>query len=144
MFKRRTERAFQTWATKRGVAAVGQALDHDWERLVTFYQFPKAHWKHLRTTNPIESPFAAVRLRTTAAKRFKRVENATAVIWKTLLIAERTFRRLDAPELLAEVAEGARTSTVCDSWPRRSTQLPKAWTRQLTDLGRHGRPWAES
>jgi len=35
-----------------------------------------------------------------------KVENATAVIWKTLLIAERTFRRLDAPELLAEVAEG--------------------------------------
>jgi hypothetical protein len=57
-------------------------------------------------TNPIESPFAAVRLRTTAAKRFKRVENATAVIWKTLLVAEQTFRRLDAPELLAEVAEG--------------------------------------
>ena len=91
---------------ERASAAVGQALDHDWARLVTFYQFPKAHWKHLRTTNPIESPFAAVRLRTTAAKRFKRVENATAVIWKTLLVAEQTFRRLDAPELLAEVAEG--------------------------------------
>jgi putative transposase len=58
-------------------------------------------------TNPIESPFAAVRLRTTAAKRYKKVENATAVIWKTLLIAEQTFRRLDAPELLAEIAEGA-------------------------------------
>jgi putative transposase len=58
-------------------------------------------------TNPIESPFAAVRLRTTAAKRFKRAENATAVIWKTLLVAEQTFRRLDAPELLAEVADGA-------------------------------------
>jgi hypothetical protein len=53
-----------------------------------------------------ERPFAAVRLRTAAAKRYKKVENATAVIWKTLLIAERTFRRLDAPELLAEVAEG--------------------------------------
>jgi transposase-like protein len=82
-------------------------LDHDWERLVTFYRFPEAHWKHLRTTNPIESPFAAVRPRTTAAKRFKRVEDATAVIWKTLLVAERTFRRLDAPDLLAEVAQGA-------------------------------------
>ena len=54
----------------------------------------------------MESPFAAVRLRTAAAKRFKKVENATAVIWKTLLIAEQTFRRLDAPELLADVAEG--------------------------------------
>jgi len=54
----------------------------------------------------VESPFAAVRLRTAAAKRFKKVENATAVIWKTLLIAEKTFRRLDAPELLADVASG--------------------------------------
>jgi len=47
-----------------------------------------------------------VRLRTGAAKRFKKVENATAVIWKTLLVAEQTFRRLDAPELLPDVAHG--------------------------------------
>jgi hypothetical protein len=53
----------------------------------------------------VEPPFAAVRLRTAAAKRFKKVENATALIWKTLLVAEQTFRRLDSPELLAEVAE---------------------------------------
>jgi transposase-like protein len=102
----RAKQAFQAWCTKRGVGAVGQLLDQDWERLVTFYAFPREHWKHLRTTNPVESPFAAVRLRTAAAKRFKKVENATAVIWKTLLVAERSFRRLDAPELLAEVAEG--------------------------------------
>src|SRR5499427_8937416 len=68
--------------------------------------FPREHWKHLWTSNPAESPFPAVRLRTAAAKRFKKVENATAVIWKTLLIAEKTFRRLDAPELLADVASG--------------------------------------
>jgi transposase-like protein len=100
----RRKRAFQAWCTKRGHAEVGHALDRDWERMVTFYQFPREHWKHLRTSNPVESPFAAVRLRTAAAKRFKKVENATAVIWKTLLIAEKTFRRLDAPELLADVA----------------------------------------
>ena len=41
-----------------------------------FYEFPEAHWQHIRTTNVIESPFASVRLRTTAAKRFKRVESA--------------------------------------------------------------------
>lgn len=103
----RQKQAFQAWCTQHGHAAVGQALDRDWDRLVTFYQFPCAHWKHLRTSNPVESPFAAVRLRTGAAKRFKKVENATAVIWKTLLIAEKTFRRLDAPELLADVASGA-------------------------------------
>jgi putative transposase len=100
----RHKRAFQAWCAKHGHAEVGRALDRDWDRMVTFYAFPREHWKHLRTSNPVESPFAAVRLRTAAAKRFKKVENATAVIWKTLLIAEKTFRRLDAPELLADVA----------------------------------------
>jgi transposase-like protein len=102
----RQKRAFQTWCTKRGHAEVGRVLDRDWDRMVAFYQFPREHWKHLRTSNPVESPFAAVRLRTAAAKRFKKVENATAVIWKTLLVAEKTFRRLDAPELLPDVANG--------------------------------------
>ncbi len=102
----RQKGAFQAWATRKNVPAAGRRLAEDWERLVTFYAFPKEHWKHLRTTNVVESPFAAVRLRTAAAKRFKKVDNATAVIWKTLLVAEQSFRRLDAPELLAEVAEG--------------------------------------
>lgn len=79
----------------------------DWERMVTFYQFPKEHWIHLRTTNIIESPFAALRLRTNAAKRYKKVENATAVIWKMMLLAERRFRKLNAPEKLNQVFLGA-------------------------------------
>lgn len=81
-------------------------LARDWDRLVTFYQFPQAHWKHLRTSNVVESPFAAVRLRTGAAKRFRNVTNATVLIWKVLRVAETRFRKLDAPELLAQVAEG--------------------------------------
>jgi transposase-like protein len=100
----RLKQAFQAWAAKKGVPAAGRRLEEDWERLVTFYAFPAEHWKHLRTTNVVESPFAPVRLRTTAAKRFKK--DATTVIWKTLLVAERSFRRLDSPELLPEVAEG--------------------------------------
>ena len=83
-----------------------ETLERDWERLVAFYAFPKEHWKHLRTTNPVESPFAAVRLRTAAGKRYKKVANATALIWRVLLVAEQSFRRLDHPQLLAEVAEG--------------------------------------
>ncbi len=84
-----------------------ERLGNDWERLVTFYQFPREHWRHLRTTNVVESPFAAVRLRTTAAKRFKRVDSATAMIGKVLQVAETTFRRLNAPELLPAVYAGA-------------------------------------
>ena len=103
----RKKRVFQEWCAKKGYAAAGQLLDRDWERMTTFYGFPKEHWKHLRTTNVVESPFATVRLRTTAAKRYKKVPNATAVIWKTLLVAEKSFRKLNAPELLAEVAAGA-------------------------------------
>jgi transposase-like protein len=102
----RLKRGFQAGATKKGVAGADRRLEQDWERLVTFHAFPNEHWKHLRTTNVVESPFAAVRLRTAAAKRFKKVENATAVIWKTLLVAEQRFRRLDAPERLPKVAEG--------------------------------------
>lgn len=100
------KRAFQRWCEEHGCGPAGRLLDEDWERLVTYYRFPEAHWKHLRTTNPVESPFAAVRLRTTAAKRYKKVENATAVIWKTLMVAEQRFRKLNAPELMALVAAG--------------------------------------
>ena len=56
----------------------------------------------------VESPFATVRLRTTAAKRFKKVENATALIWKMLQVAESTFRRLKGAELLPAVYAGAQ------------------------------------
>jgi len=78
----------------------------DWERMVSFYSFPKEHWRHLRTSNVIESPFHAVRLRTSAAKRFKRNDCAEAIIWKLLLVAEQTFRKLNAPHLLPSVAAG--------------------------------------
>lgn len=84
-----------------------ERLAHDWERMIAYYACPREHWKHLRTTNIIESPFAAVRLRTTAAKRFKKVENATALIWKTLLVVEQHFRKLNAPHLCTTVYDGA-------------------------------------
>lgn len=51
-------------------------------------------------------PFASVRLRSSAAKRFKRVERATALIWKLLMVAEKRFRKLNAPHLLQDVWEG--------------------------------------
>jgi len=85
-----------------------ETLCRDWERMVAFYRFPKEHWIHLRTSNIVESPFAAVRLRTQAAKRFKKVANAEALIWKILLIAEKKFRRLNAPHLLEEVHKGTK------------------------------------
>src|SRR5262245_54854603 len=61
-------------------------------------------------------------------RRFKRVESATTVIWKTLLIAENTPRRLDAPELLADVASGD-----LHQWPT-GYEPPREEGRRLSDL----------
>lgn len=85
-----------------------ERLDRDWTRMLTYYQFPKEHWRHLRTTNVVESPFAAVRLRTSAAKRFKKVERAEAMIWRLLRVAEKRFRKLNAPEQCRDVFDGRR------------------------------------
>ena len=105
----RLKRTFQGWCQAQGYTCCRPVLlDQDWDRMMTFYRFPKDHWIHLRTTNVVESPFAALRLRTDAAKRFKKVENATAVIFKMLLIAEKRFRRLHAPERLQEVYLGVK------------------------------------
>jgi putative transposase len=80
----------------------------NWERLTTYYDFPHEHWKHLRTSNVVESPFSRVRLRTTASRRFKSQINATCLIWKTMLLAEMSFRKLNAPNLVEKVAEGKK------------------------------------
>lgn len=80
----------------------------NWERLTTYYNFPREHWKHLRTSNVVESPFSRVRLRTAASRRFKSQVNATCLIWKTMMVAEMSFRKLDAPHLVEKVARGGK------------------------------------
>ena len=70
--------------------------------------FPAGHRRHLRTTNVVESPFAAVRLRTSAAKRFRKVDGAKALIWKLLMVAEKRFRKLNSPQLLPGLLAGKR------------------------------------
>lgn len=101
-----SKKVFQGWCVGHGYTKAAELIDEDWERMVAFFDFPKEHWQHLRTTNPVESPFAALRLRTDAAKRFKRADNATCVVWKMLAIAQSRFRKLNAPELLTEVWKG--------------------------------------
>lgn len=103
----RLKQQFQSWCERNQCLQASELIEADWERMVAFYDYPREHWKHLRTTNIIESPFSSVRLRTDASRRYKKVENATAVIWKVMMVAEKKFRRLDAPELLKEVYEGA-------------------------------------
>ena len=60
----------------KGQGAAAETVLRDWEDFVTFYHYPKEHWVHLRTSNPIESIFSGVRLRTNAARRIRSRENA--------------------------------------------------------------------
>jgi putative transposase len=99
---------FQSWCERNQCLQACEMIERDWERMIAFYSYPREHWKHLRTTNIVESPFSAVRLRTDASRRYKNVKNATALIWKVMMVGEKKFRRLDAPELLREVYQGSR------------------------------------
>lgn len=83
-------------------------LLRDWDWMVTFYTFPHEYWIHLRTTNIVESPFSSVRLRTDAAHRYKCVEGANAIIWKMRRVAEKSWRKLNAPQLLPLIASGMK------------------------------------
>jgi transposase-like protein len=76
------------------------------DKLVTHFDFPAEHWKHLRTTNPIESTFATVKLRQRVTKGAGSRNAGLAMAYKLLLAAERTWRRLDGPELMPLVRAG--------------------------------------
>jgi len=73
------------------------------EKLLAFHAFPSEHARHLRTTNPIESPFAAVKLRTNAARRVRSSRSALYLLFKLLQRAEKNWQRLASPEKLKEV-----------------------------------------
>jgi putative transposase len=76
--------------------------------LLTFYDFAAEHGKHVRTTNPIESTFATVRLRTDKTKGCLSRQTALAMVYKLARSAERSGRRLDGAERLAQVVQGVR------------------------------------
>ena len=102
------EKAFDFFVQAYGVKyhKAVERLTKDRERLLTFYDFPAEHWKHVRTTNPIESTFATVRLRTNKTKGCLSRKTALAMAFKLILSAKRKWRRLDGSNQLAEVIQG--------------------------------------
>jgi putative transposase len=82
-------------------------LDRDWAQLTAFFDFPAEHWRHLRTTNPIESAFATVKLRTRVTKGAGSKKAALAMAYKLLDAAQERWRRFNGHELIAEVLDGA-------------------------------------
>ncbi len=108
--KAQAEKAFdlfiETFAAKYPKAA--ECLAKDREVLLVFYDFPAEHWMHIRTTNPIESTFATVRLRTYKTKGCGSRTASLTMVFKLAQLAERHWRRLNGSKLLDEVIRGIR------------------------------------
>lgn len=86
-----------------------ECLKKDRDNLLTFYEFPAEHWRHLRTTNPIESTFATVRLRTAKTKGSGSRLACLTMVWKLAQAAERQWRVLNgSKQLIAYVVTGVR------------------------------------
>ena len=84
-----------------------ETLTKDQDQLLTFFDFPAKHWIHLRTTNPIESSFSTVKARTKKTKGAGSRKAGLAMAFKLLLAAEKRWRRINAPHLVALVKAGA-------------------------------------
>ena len=85
-----------------------ECLTKDRDRLLAFYDFPAEHWDHLRTTNPIESVFATVRHRTVRTKGALSPTTARLMVFKLIMAASKTWRRLKGANQLPKVIAGAR------------------------------------
>src|SRR3984893_627904 len=96
----------ETWGVKYDRAT--ECLIKDRDALLAFYDFPAEHWKHLRTTNPIESSFATVRHRTVRSKGYLSNKTALAMIFKLAEAAEKSWRRLDGHNQLPKIILGVR------------------------------------
>jgi len=83
-----------------------ECLSKDREMLFSFYEFPAEHWAHLRTTNPIESTFATVRLRTQRTKGCGSRKATLTMVWQLTRAAQKRWRRLNGAQLLNKVIEG--------------------------------------
>ena len=83
-------------------------LDKDRDVLLAFYDFPAEHWKHIRTTNPIESTFATVRLRTTKTKGCLSRMTALTMVFKLCQSAAKKWRCLDGSHQIADIVRGGK------------------------------------
>ena len=106
--KKEANAAFDLFIETYGVKyekAVAKLLK-DRDELLAFYDFPAEHWKHIRTTNPIESVFATVRNRTRKTKGCLNRKTALSMVFRLVLSAKKKWRKISAPARLPEVIEG--------------------------------------
>ena len=81
-------------------------LTKDWERMTTFFDFPTKNWTSLRTTNPIESSFATVKLRTKSMKGAGSAKTATTMAFKLLLECQKRWRKICGAEEIENLLAG--------------------------------------
>ena len=96
----------ETYQVKYERAA--DCLTKDRDALLAFYDFPAEHWKHLRTTNPIESTFATVRHRTIRSKGCLSNKTALAMVFKLVEGAQKSWRRIDGHNQLPKLIQGVK------------------------------------
>ena len=101
-------RDLEAYGPSRSTTSPRACLAKDRGVLLTFYDFPAEHWKHVRTTNPIESTFATVRLRTYRTKGCLSRKTAMAMVFKLCQCAQRKWRKLDGSNHLAEIIRGVK------------------------------------
>jgi len=108
--KDEAEKQFDAFVSIYGVKypKAAECLQKDREALLTFYDFPAEHWKHIRTTNPIESAFSTVRLRTAKVRSCFSSKTVVTMGFKLCQSAQKRWQRLQFREKLAQVIEGVR------------------------------------
>jgi transposase-like protein len=98
-----------SWLHGTGQADAAATILRDWEDLVTLYDFPAEHWRHLRTSNVVESVFAGVRIRTTVARRARVRENALYLVFKIVERLASSWRTLNGgATIMTLLLAGAR------------------------------------
>ena len=101
-----------------------ECLTKDREALLAFFNFPAEHWDHLRTTNPIESVFATVRHRTVRTKGSLSPTTARLMVFKLVIAASKTWRRLKGTNHLPKIVAGVRFKDASRSSNCRKTTPP--------------------
>ena len=124
--KAEAETAFDTFMESYEVKyeKAAQCLARDRDALLAFYDFPAEHWKHLRTTNPIESTFATVRHRTIRSKGCLSNKTALAMVFKLVESAQRSWRRLDGHALLPKLILGVKFADGLEVVPKNTDAQP--------------------
>ena len=108
--RQEAEKAFDYFGSAYGAKypKAVECLSKDRDVLLTFYDFPAEHWVHIRTTNPVESTFATVRLRTGKTRGCLSRDTALTMVFKRCLSAAKRWRRLNGAEQMTAIITGAK------------------------------------